>query len=78
MSERIIPSQKIYICDICNKEHIRPKEDPKLTYHQDALDYSGEPVGNATEKYDLCGVCDKEFRKVFYGWIAKVRNQNEN
>ena len=59
MSTKTIPAKTIMTCDGCGIECTTSnrRKDGGLHIKEDALDYQGHAVADASQKYDLCDKC---------------------
>lgn len=68
MTVREIPKSYEYTCDVCGEVHVqqnasghytdsRPPKWARLTFAQDAEDWSGSAVADGTVKLLLCSMC---------------------
>jgi hypothetical protein len=82
MAVEKIPQVFRYTCDVCKRVHVhtgpyvdsRPPDWAQLTLAQDAHDFQGAAVADATIKRLLCDKCAVDAGKVLNAWASGIIN----
>lgn len=88
MAIREIPKAFDYICDVCGKTHrqenagghytdSRPPYWATLIVSQDAYDFQGTAVADATIRRLLCDDCRSSAIKAINDWAADAKRREE-
>ncbi len=72
-----IPSQEIFVCDVCETRNAPWKANCQIVVNQHALDHLGDPAANGSFKLDVCDNCRLPIFDVINDAVKKIRNEKE-
>ena len=78
MVERVIPEQRVFVCDVCEQEDGPRVKKAQLILKRHALDWYGEAAADGTCKFDLCDKCETLMSKAINTAIVSLRCTQTN
>ena len=75
MAIKIIPEQKIFICDVCQNENPIRAKHAVLTMKRDGLDFQGHAVADRSISFELCDDCETLITQAIDDEITRIREK---